>query len=179
MIATARTIFGEQLLTGSAFALAGSATALWLPPTLGWLVACLVVLRICWIEDNIHHDLLRADRVPPGYAACRARRRAALMRIAPDPLDDTACPRMLASQLRIQSHAWTAYGWALAAAALLLTGTCAAAFAGVAAFALALRGVDRFALAQSVVLAGRPLAARQIAQRGLLTSLAVNNRPRD
>ncbi len=172
-------IIAEQLVIGAAITVAGSAVGLWLPPALAIMVGIVALLRICWLEDNIHHDLLTSDRVPPGYKACRARRRAALPLFRPHTLDETTCPVMLASQLRIQSHAWSSFLWSLAAAIILTGGSLFALIGGAIALGLGVRSVDRFALAQSVVLTGNRLAPQQLVARSILAPFAINASRKD
>ena len=57
---------------------AGTAVAIWTPFGFSLLLGSVALLRICWIEDNIHQDLLEADRVPAGYRATQRRRATVL-----------------------------------------------------------------------------------------------------
>jgi hypothetical protein len=97
--------FCDILMLGAVVTLAGSIAGLWLPAGAALLLLRLAVCRICWIEDNIHHDLLSAERMPPGYRACRTRRSALLGTGAAEPGADPDCPRRLAAELRLQAHA--------------------------------------------------------------------------
>jgi hypothetical protein len=114
--------FCEHLILGGAIVAAGSAAGLWLPTGASLLILGLAICRVCWIEDNIHQDLLPADSVPPGYQSCRDRRRGLVGALLGDTGDDAGCPRRLASALRIQAHAWAAFAWAVAGGTVLPAG---------------------------------------------------------
>lgn len=168
----------EQLVVGSVFATAGTATGIWLPPGLMAILATVVLLRLCWLDDNIQHDLLPKKRVPGSYLESQ-RRRGLFRGPFADGQREVRCSKLLASQLRIQTHAWHVYFWAALAGAIL-TGLpfplVLSALAGGLALVASLRGIDRFAEAQATVLAGRPLAARELASRGWLADFLVNDR---
>ncbi len=172
-------VFSDTLQLGGLVAAAGSAAGLWLPTSFAILLCGLAVCRICWLEDNIHHDLISADSVPPGYRACRARRQHLLGRLFADDLTDTDCPRVLASQLRIQSHAWAAFAWSLLAGAMLAQAALVTVAVATVALAMALRNADYFALAQSSVAAGQALPRHLITRRGPLARLAHSSRRSD
>lgn len=153
--------FSDHLLSGALAAAAGSAAGIWLPLGAGLMLLGLALCRICWIEDNIHQDLLPAERLPPGYRH----------RHGTPPGE--ACPQRLASQLRVQAHAWAAFSWALAAGVLLPLGAPLTIAAGLVALALALRHADYFGITGAQVATGRPLSRRLIAAHGPLTHFVV------
>ncbi len=165
--------FCEHLILGGVLVAAGSAVGLWLPLGASLLILGLAICRVCWIEDNIHQDLLPADSVPPGYRACRDRRRGLVGALLGDTGDDVECPRRLASALRIQAHAWAAFAWAVAGGTVLPAGAPLTFTAGAVALALALRQADYVAVGAAHLVSGAPLPARLIAGRGLLAQLAV------
>lgn len=167
--------FAPNLVLGSAVCLAGTAAGLWLPAGLALFLAGIAVCRICWLEDNIHEDLLRADRIPAGYRACRSRRRTFLGGGDAAPEDPVA----LAGLLRIQSLAWATFAWGTATGALLAPGLNGTALFAALTLALALRAADYFAIAQTLVAAGYPIPRRLLAGDGPLRQLAVNPRSRD
>ena len=167
--------FAPNLVLGAAVCLAGTAAGLWLPPGLALFLAGIAVCRICWLEDNIHEDLLRADRIPAGYRAVRSRRRTLFGTSGAAPEDPVA----LAGLLRIQSLAWSAFAWGAASGALLASGLNGAGLFAALALGLALRAADYFAIAQTLVAAGHPIPRRLLAGDGPLRQLAVNPRSRD
>jgi hypothetical protein len=171
-------IFSDNLLLGGLIVAAGTASSLWLPLSLAVLLYGVALCRICWIEDNIHHDLLTTDRVPDGYRLCRTRRQSLFGRAFADSLNDTDCARLLASQLRIQSHAWGAFTWGLVAGGILgASAAPIAVAAGIVTFGLALRQADYFAWGQCRLLTtGAPLPAAHIAGRGGLGQFAISSR---
>ena len=168
-------VFSQSLILGGGVALAGTAAGLWLPAGLALLLAGIAVCRICWLEDNIHEDLLRADRIPAGYRACRSRR-STLFGGNAGGTDD---PVALAELLRIQSLAWAAFVWGSACGALLASELNGAALFAALALALALRAADYFAIALTLVDTGRPIPRRLLTGDGPLRQMAVNARPRD
>jgi hypothetical protein len=166
--------FSEHLLIGGAVVGAGSAAGLWLPLGAALLLLALALCRVCWIEDNIHQDLLNAETVPSGYRACRRRRSGLLGLALGDPEEEITCPRRLASELRLQAHAWSAFAWAIAAGAVLPAGVALTFGAGAMALFLALRHADYLALVAAHLASGAPLPAHLIAGRGgLLSQLAI------
>lgn len=150
-------IFSEHLAFGTLLVLAGSAVSLWTTPWLAAVTGLLVICRICWIEENIHDDLLRREARHPG----------------------AQCPVLLASEQRVQGYAWGSFAWGLAAAWLLDHGHAALFVAGLGALVMALVNADRCALGQVSVRSGRPLPYGQISGRGRLYGLIVNTRRTD
>jgi hypothetical protein len=165
--------FSDHLLLGGLVVATGSAAGLWLPPGAAILLLALLLCRVCWIEDNIHQDLLPSETLPPGYRACRERRRGLVGTLFGDAPDATDCPKRLASVLRLQSHAWAAFAWGLSAGVALHAGAPYALAAGGLALLLALRQADYLALGASLMAQGGPLPLHLIARRGVLTQLAV------
>jgi len=165
--------FSNHLLAGGLVVGAGSAAGIWLPLGAALLLLALLICRICWLEDNIHQDLLQAEDVPAGYRACRERRRGLVGLAFGDEEHGNDCPLWLASALRLQSHAWSALGWGIAAGAMLPAGVPLTYAAGALALILALRHADYLAVGASRLAWGRPLPDRLIAGRGPLSQLAV------
>lgn len=169
--------FSDHLLAGGVVVAAGSAAGFWLPLGAALLLLALAICRICWIEDNIHHDLLPAETMPTGYSACRKRRSGLVGRALGDREEEITCPQRLASELRLQSHAWSAFSWAIAAGAVLPAGVALTFGAGTLALILALRHADYLAVGAAILTTGAPLPQRLIAGRGgLLSQLAVISR---
>jgi hypothetical protein len=166
--------FSDHLIAGGVVTAAGSAAGLWLPLGAALLLLALVLCRICWIEDNIHQDLISADTLPTGYRACRQQRAGLLGLAFGDRAEEVTCPRRLASELRLQAHAWSAFAWALAAGAVLPAGVALTFGAGVLALVLALRHADYLAVGAAHLAAGQPMPPHLIAARGgLLARLAI------
>jgi hypothetical protein len=162
--------FPTNLLLGCFVVAAGSAVGLWLPLSAALLVLALALCRVCWIEDNIHQDLLRAETVPAGYRECRRRRRGLIGAAFGDLAEEVTCPRRLALELRLQSHAWAAFAWAIAAGAVLPAGVALTFGAGALALLLALRHADYLALGAALLTSGAPLPPHLIAGRGPLSA---------
>lgn len=172
-------MFCDRLALGASIVALGCATAIWLPPGMAFLLLGLAMCRICWIEDNIHSDLLHADEVPSGYRACRERRRLVLGFALSRAEHDTVCPGLLASQLRIQSLAWSAFAWAALAGVTLQHAPPFGAALGVLGLAAALRSADYFALGQSRLLSGKPLPRHVLLGQTPLARLAFSSRRSD
>lgn len=168
--------FCDMLLLGVAIAGAGSMAGLWLPPGAALLLLAVVLCRICWIEDNIHHDLLPAKRMPPGYRASRAQRGGVTGGAAPD---DPDCPRRLAAEMRLQAHAWGAFAWGAAGGVVLQAAVPLALAAGATALLLALRQADYLALGSAMLAERGALPERLIAGRGPLSHIGVIRRGPD
>ena len=165
--------FSDHLVIGGLVAGAGTAAGIWLPIGAALLLLALALCRVCWIEDNIHQDLLPAEIMPPGYKACRERRSGLLGLAFGDAGEAFTCPRRLASALRLQAHVWSAFIWAIAAGAMLPVGAPLTFAAGALALLLALRHADYLAVGAAVLSAGAPLPQHMIAGRGPLSQLAV------
>ena len=166
--------FSDHLLLGGLIVGAGSAAGLWLPLGVALLLLSIALCRVCWIEENIHQDLLNAESLPAGYRACLERRSLFLSCAARgEESPERDCPRRMASALRLQAHAWAAFAWALAAGAVLPAGAPLTFGAGALALALALRHADYLAVGASLIASGEPLPRRLIAGRGPLASLAI------
>jgi hypothetical protein len=171
--------FSDHLLLGGLVVGAGTAAGLWMPLGGALLLLALALCRICWLEDNIHRDLLAADDIPSGYTDCRDRRRGLLGFAFGDPSEDITCPKRLASVLRLQAHVWSAFGWAIAAGIALPGGAPLTFGAGILALLLALRHADYIALGAAFLVRGAPLPPHLIAGRSPLSQLAVIPRRHD
>ena len=165
--------FSDHLLTGGLVVGAGTVAGIWLPLGAALLVLALALCRVCWIEDNIHQDLLPARDMPAGYRACRERRSGLLGLAFGDTTETVSCPRRLASALRLQAHVWSAFAWAIAAGALLAVAGSMTLVMGGLALLLALRHADYLAVGAALLARGVPLPAHLIAGRGPLSQIAV------
>ena len=83
------------------------------------LVFLLVLIRICWIEENIHDDLLKSDRVPNSYLNHQIRRQNWSWRLGLATSDIIECPKRLAMKLRNHADNWWVFFWAWNIAAVL------------------------------------------------------------
>ena len=167
---------GTAVAVGCLSVVAGSATALWLPPTIAAALGLLALLRVCWLEDNIRGDLDAADDVPQSYRETQrlqSRLRWLILGLWDDE-DAVRCPRLLASQMRLQVHAWYAalYG-GVAACIALGAGVSVAGVAALAALAAACRRVERFCAVDWLLCRGVALPDRMLHDRGLLARLVV------
>jgi hypothetical protein len=171
--------FCDVLLLGAMFVAAGSMAGLWLPPGAALLLLAVVLCRICWIEDNIHHDLLPAKRMPPGYRGSRADRGGVSGAAALTVRGDPDCPQRLAAELRLQAHAWAAFAWGAAGGVVMQAAVPLTLVAGAATIFLALRQADYLALGSATLAARGSLPERLIAARGPLSHFAVIRRGPD
>ncbi|MEM7489090.1 MAG: hypothetical protein AAF390_08190 [Pseudomonadota bacterium] len=149
-----------HVLLGAAVVATGAAVALTLPPALTGVGLLILLLRVCWLEDNIKSDLMGTDTMPANHAR-PLRDRAALLGGGPG-IDD---PALMATALRGQIQALGAGG--LGAVAILaaghLTWPPAAALAlGLALVWLAFRRVDRLSVTLAHLERGRPLSRRAL-----------------
>ncbi|MEM1429490.1 MAG: hypothetical protein AAGG09_08530 [Pseudomonadota bacterium] len=164
------------LLSGAALILAGSAIALWLPGGLVGAFALFLLLRICWLEENIRSDLMRASHLPEGYRTTQALQRRWQMALFGEASEPITCPQRLASILRVQSHALYA----------LLLGGCAAFVAtaaalpvlggilGAAILVLACQRVDRLVAAETILGQGGTLPEEMLEARGPIARFVLN-----
>lgn len=71
-------------------------------PGLTAMLLLLVLLRICWIEDNLHSDLIHTKTLPIHYKNTQIRRAKFFQSFhITTPIE--TCPQRMASQLRQQS----------------------------------------------------------------------------
>lgn len=150
------------ILLGCAVVVTGAAFAVTLPPALTGVALLMVLLRVCWLDDNIKSDLLGATEMPPDYlrAAARAPRLPGA-----EPLPDD--PALMATAMRGQSQAWTAAGLGAASALVLAHSgwsTAPALLAATALIALAFRQADRLVTTMVHLDHGRPLPPHDLAR---------------
>lgn len=149
-----------RILTGAALVATGAAFAFLLPGPVIAAALLLMLLRICWLEDNIKSDLIGRRDLPPNHSNAHRRRRAA-MRVLTGR--DGAAVRgapLVATAMRGQVQALGAVGLA----ALAVTVARAAEPGGAAAAMLfafmlwaALRRADALVRTLSHLDAGRAL----------------------
>lgn len=133
----------------------GALTPVFVPTTIIGLVILLVLLRICWLGDNIAHDLAGQDRLPPAYVNAALRRQRAIwaaLRIKPSSDPRAWRPALVATRMRAEEQAWYIYGVA-AVAGLVATQAQTPGLLPVAAIGLLLRVAMRKADGLAVTLA--------------------------
>jgi hypothetical protein len=96
----------------------GALAGLWAAPGLMGVLALLLLMRICWLEDNITNDLIGRDALPGGYVNT-AIWRGNLMRrfLGMQPRDDITdhSPHQLATSMRAEIQVWACLLLGLAA----------------------------------------------------------------
>jgi hypothetical protein len=144
-----------HVLLGAALVSTGAAFALTLPPALSGVALLVLLLRVCWLEDNIKADLMGRDTMPANHEQT-LRGRAPLLGRSEASRD----PALMATALRGQIQALGAAGFG--ALAMLVAGHLA--WPPVAALALGLglawmgfRRADRLAVTLDHLDHGRPL----------------------
>ena len=60
-----------HLLIGCGVVAAAALSGIWAPVNLVLIVSLFVLLRVCWLEDNITNDLIGRDSLPGGYCQHR------------------------------------------------------------------------------------------------------------
>jgi hypothetical protein len=157
------------VVAGALAVAAGALGVLWLIPGVSGILALLILIRMCWLDDNILNDLLDRDELPDGYRMRLARRRqiAALLFGATIPLaPDT--PAQVATRMRAEMQCWGIVLTAGAAALLarhLPFGPTISVLAAVWLFLAALRGADRLSLTLWHVETGRVLTRAALQKR--------------
>jgi len=164
------------LLSGGTLVLAGSAVALWLPGGLVGALGLLVLLRICWLEENIRSDLMRAHVLPEGYRRTQALQRRWQMALFGAAAEPVACPQRLASILRVHSH--SLYALLLGGSAAFIARTAALPALGLALGAgilmLACMRVNRLAETEAIVAQGGTLPEAMLEDRGPIARFVLN-----
>jgi hypothetical protein len=164
------------LLSGAVLVLAGSTIALWLPGGLAGALALFLLLRICWLEENIRSDLMRAPELPEGYRRTQALQRRWQMALFGAAAEAVTCPQRLASMMRVQSHALYAL-FLGGSAAFLAKAMAVPAFGlllGAGVLMLACLRVDRIAEAEAIVARGGALPAEMLEYRGPIARFVLN-----
>lgn len=170
----------EALLSGAALVLSGSAAALWLPANLVTALGLLILIRTCWLEENIRGDLMSAKQMPEGYRhtqQVQQRWRHLLFGSAPEEI---TCPQRLASRLRVQAHAHYALLLGAAGAGVASVGAPAplpALLLGGACLYAALRRVERLAAAEAMLVEARALPCEMLEDRGPVARFLCNRPP--
>ena len=98
-----------RILTGAALVTLGAAIGTAFPLGLTSTLAAIVVLRICWLEDNIGNDLVGQETLPANHANPARRRRDLMARLSSrPPVEPPRSPALLATAMRGQVQAWMA-----------------------------------------------------------------------
>lgn len=167
----------ETLATGGLLVAAGSILGLTLLPPVAMLLFLVLMIRICWLEENIHTDLLPARRMPAGYAAVLIRRAAWWQVLTGRTMEIETCPRRLAGALRLQVHALNAafFGVLSTFVALQAVDLVVGDVLVILLFlGLALRRVDQFVEMESILRRGTTPPEHMLRDRGLLARAVVN-----
>lgn len=175
----AKVWFGH-LVAGTALVMAGTVLAANLPTGLVGLTCFVVLLRCCWIEENIHADLLPSTTVPPGYRVTQRYRNRFLARWLRIWRDEITCPHLLASHLRVQSLALGAFFYGLLTTVVALHGGASLTLLILAAcllLVIGLRRAEQFALARMRVTQGVPLPRSHIVGRHPIAGWLINRLP--
>ncbi|MEM0938055.1 MAG: hypothetical protein AAF646_11905 [Pseudomonadota bacterium] len=165
-----------SLMGGSALVLGGSAIALWLPAGVSVGLALGLLLRVCWLEENIRSDLMGATHLPEAYRrtqALQTRWQQTLFGAASEP---ETCPRRIASGMRAQAHAHYALlsGGCAGFLASATASPTAAVVLGGAALLVAFARVDRLVDAEARLAAGGALTDEMLEDRGPISRFVLN-----
>lgn len=166
----------EALLAGAVLVLGGSAMALWLPLGLAAAIGMGILMRLCWLDDNIRNDLMGATRIPESYRQTQllqASWRQLLLGRTPDPVE---CPRRLASLMRVQVHALHAFfcGTALGFLVRGVEQPAAALIVGGALLGCGLWRVERLAEAEAALARDTVLSDEMLEDRGPLARFVMH-----
>ncbi|MEM8822398.1 MAG: hypothetical protein AAGF30_02205 [Pseudomonadota bacterium] len=145
----------EHILLGAAIVATAAGFAVVLPPALTGVALVLILLRICWLEDNIKSDLMGTKALPANHEQT-LRERAALLGTDPD----IRTAAMMATALRGQIQAlWAAVfgGLSTLIAAQLVWHPPLALSVGVFMVWLGFRRADRLLVTLSYLERGHPL----------------------
>jgi len=155
-----------HLLIGCSIVGTAALAGIWAPPNLLAIIALLVLMRICWLEDNICNDLVGRDRLPGSYVNTSIRRENFLrLWFGLEPGADAARlpPHQLATSMRAEIQIWGCMLFGLAAtliAQVTAFGPAFSAIAGAIVLTMALLRVDRLTVSLAHCAAGRALPLR-------------------
>jgi hypothetical protein len=149
------------VLLGAAVVLTGAMAAVVLPPPLVGVALLLVLLRVCWLDENIKADLIGAEKVPADYR----RAAAEAPRLSPEPLPED--PALVATAMRGQIQAWSAAALGTLSVLVLTESGWPLGFAllgGMALVALGYWQADRLVTTILHLDRGEPLPPRALAR---------------
>jgi hypothetical protein len=141
-----------HVLMGAALVATGALAALWVPFGLLGALALLMLLRICWLEDNIVSDLFGRDSLPAGYRSTADLRRLFFFRwfgICPSDCAAEQSAHLMATAMRTEVQIWATLLLGMAAAMVAQHGAFGMSVnlaLGAALFVIALTRADRLAL---------------------------------
>ncbi|MEM7724131.1 MAG: hypothetical protein AAF376_17420 [Pseudomonadota bacterium] len=156
----------SHLFQGVAFVATGAFVGLWAPTGLIGVFALLLLMRVCWLEDNITNDLVGRDELPDEYVNTAIRNGNLLRRwFGVAPATDIAgqTPHQLATGMRAETQIWACMLLGLAAtltAQVAPFGAVMNLIVASAIFVLALRRVDKLMISLRYCAAGRELPTR-------------------
>ncbi len=155
-----------QLMIGCGVVAAAAMTGIWAPVNLVMIIALFVVLRVCWLEDNISNDLIGRDQLPGGYVNTAIRRGNFVRQwLGREPHEDASKmrPHHLATVMRAEIQVWACMLIGLSATAVAHAGPFALTgnlTVGAALLVLALSRVDRLMVSLAHCAEGRALPQR-------------------
>ena len=157
------------ILSGALALAAGAMAVFYMAPWALALVGLILLLRICWLDDNIVRDLMAQDTLPPGYHATFQRRQyLALLLFGVALPEAPRTPAQLATRMRAEMQVWTIVLLAGLGTMLLHQqpfGPALSVCAALALWAQAFRGADRLALTLWYVETGRALTQAALTRR--------------
>ena len=169
-----------HVLTGAVMAGAGALAGLWITPGLVGVAVVFVLLRVCWLEDNIVSDLFGRDTLPRGYRNTAVQRRNFLLAwfgIWARETTAEGSAHLMATAMRTEVQIWATLLWGGASALVALHapfGTWISLCIATALFVVALTRADKLAGSLAHCEAGKalpahmllPLGRRMLADRG-------------
>lgn len=155
-----------HLVIGCGIVATAALAGIWAPTNLLAILSLLVLMRICWLEDNICNDLIGRDRLPGSYVNTSIRRGNFLrLWFGLEPSGDAARlpPHQLATAMRAEIQVWGCMLFGIAATLVAQVETLEPAIsltAGAALLTTALVRVDRLTVSLAHCAAGRALPQR-------------------
>jgi hypothetical protein len=155
-----------HLVLGCGIVATAALAGIWAPPNLVAILALLVLMRVCWLEDNICNDLIGRDRLPGSYVNTSIRRGNFLrLWFGMEPSGDAGRlpPHQLATAMRAESQIWACMLFGIGAtlaAQVTAFGFALSLIASATLLAMALIRVDRLAVSLAHCAAGKALPQR-------------------
>jgi hypothetical protein len=155
-----------HLVVGCGIVATAALAGIWAPPNLLAILSLLVLMRICWLEDNICNDLIGRDRLPGSYVNTSIRRGNLLRCWFGLETGEGAArlpPHQLATAMRAEIQVWGCMLFGIAAtlvAQVTAFGPVIGLAAGAVLLRMALARADRLAVSLAHCAAGRALPQR-------------------
>lgn len=155
-----------HLVLGCGVVATAALAGIWAPPNLLAILSLLVLMRMCWLEDNICNDLIGRDRLPGSYVNTSIRRGNFLrLWFGLETGEDATRlpPHQLATSMRAEIQIWACMLLGIAAtlvAQVTAFGPAIALLSGAALLSMALARVDRLTVSLAHCAAGRALPRR-------------------